>query len=140
MTRRRRFRTPLERVEQSNICNLTRSLGGKPYVIGTRRRREDYQGTNQTPGIPDLWLWLPAVHARGYPALGLWWEAKRLGETRTPDQLAFGALCELSGTPYGWGTLDDYIAFLVEQGRLNPSSLPHYKQPSPEALARAGGL
>src|SRR5688572_7830522 len=61
----------LEKLEQTHIIQLIKSLGGRVYVLGTRRSRgkrcqncgtfvpED-QGTRQTPGVSDLITFLPA--------------------------------------------------------------------------------
>jgi hypothetical protein len=48
-----------ERVQQAHIIRLVRTIGGVVYVLGTVRRRGDYQGTMQTPGISDLLVFLP---------------------------------------------------------------------------------
>jgi hypothetical protein len=48
-----------ERAEQSHIVQLLRTVGGQVYVLGTTRRRGDYAGTMQTPGLPDLLAFLP---------------------------------------------------------------------------------
>jgi hypothetical protein len=41
-----------EKAEQAGIVKLVRALGGRVYVLGTRRKRGDFQGTMQTPGLP----------------------------------------------------------------------------------------
>ena len=33
---------------------LLKTVGAAVYKIGTKRKKDDYQGTMQTPGIPDL--------------------------------------------------------------------------------------
>jgi hypothetical protein len=42
-----------EKVIQQQIVTLLRSIGAQVWVLGTRRKRGDYQGTMQTPGLPD---------------------------------------------------------------------------------------
>ena len=132
-----RSRPPLEKVEQHQIVNLVRTMGGRVWVLGTRRRRGDHQGTMQTPGLPDLWIVLPRVHgalneSRDQATLshggeGLWWEVKRNGGRRSPDQVDFADACALTGIGYGYGTLDDFIARMVAEGRLRSDRLPHYR-------------
>lgn len=114
-----------ERVEQAHIVQLARTLGARVYVLGTVRRKGDYQGTMQTPGVPDLWMMWPACQRRepeGYDRLlsgcGLWWEVKRMGGTRSPAQRAFGAQCVSAGVRYGWGDLDAFMAWCEASGRL----------------------
>lgn len=141
--RPRRDLRPLEKVVQQNGVNLLRSLNAKPYVLGTRRgKREKDHGTHQTPGIADVYMVLPQpmaavvtgpeardrcqhVHADDFmwPDLGGfrsagWWEAKRPGEKREPDQVAFGEECLERGVPYVWGDLDALIAWLIAGGWL----------------------
>lgn len=122
--------------EQGNICQLTSSLGGKPWVLGTRRRRGDYPGTMQTAGVADLWLTLPVSRSTGAPAVGLWWEAKAPGERRTPDQVGFADWCAATNTPYGWGTFDDFIAWLIIRGYCTPMMFPHYRLPPGPGFTR----
>ena len=110
-----------ERQEQVNICNLTRSLGGRVWVLGTTRRKGDYQGTNQTPGLPDLWLVLPSRN--GHPAMGIWWEVKAPNGKRTEEQMQFAEACQGAGVHYGWGPLDTYIAYLRYWDRLRPDQI-----------------
>ena len=110
-----------ERQEQTNICNLTRSLGGRVWVLGTTRRKGDFQGTMQTPGLPDLWIVLKGTD--GVSELALWWEVKAPGGKRTIEQVEFGLACANAKIPYGYGTLDDYIKWLIYQGRLKPDQV-----------------
>jgi hypothetical protein len=121
-----------EKVEQAHIVQLARALGASVYVLGTRRRRGDYPGTMQTPGIPDLWIWWPARPAHYHPAMGLWWEVKAADGCRTDAQEQFAAECEAARVPYGCGTCDEFIRLLVSWGRVRPD------QVNAERLARAG--
>lgn len=47
-------RTPrqVEKPIQAAITHLLGMLGARVYVLGTRRKRGDHQGTRQTPGLP----------------------------------------------------------------------------------------
>jgi hypothetical protein len=76
---------------------------------------------------------LGAVRTRDgheWPPLGLWWEVKRAGGRRSPAQEAFGAQCEAAHQPYGVGTLDDFLAWLIRHGRLRPDQVAHYHLPA----------
>jgi hypothetical protein len=129
-----------ERVEQRNITHLAQSLGGKVYTLGTTRRRTDHPGTMQTPGLPDLWIWLPPVPYRpgrelpigAARPIALWWEVKAARGRATPEQRAFADLCLRSQTPYGLGGLHDFITWLERAGRLDPRSVSHTFTPDLE--------
>ena len=118
-------RRPLEKVEQQHIITLARSIGCQVYVLGTRRPKGDYPGTRQTPGIPDLWMFLPMRHP---DCSGLWWEVKRKGGTRTPEQMAFGESCALAGQRYGFGTANDFCDYLIRHGYLRPEQVSHERR------------
>ena len=111
-----------ERVEQAHIIQVARTLGAAVYVLGTVRRRGDYPGTMQTPGLPDLWLMWPPARPADWWASGvqsaLWWEVKRVGGTRSPAQVQFANQCEAAGVAYGWGDCDAFIRWCREHGRL----------------------
>ena len=111
-------RPVLEKHEQQRIIHYARLRGAVVYVLGTRRRRSDYPGTNQTPGLPDLWMMWPGLH--GGSGISLWWEVKRQGGRRTPEQVAFGDLCSQTHTAYGYGTYDDFEAWV--QGYLGQTA------------------
>ena len=113
---------------QSQIVTLLRSVGAAVYVLGTRRGRGDYQGTRQTPGLPDIWTILPPSRIGSGPA-GVWIEVKAPHGKRSREQEAFAAGCNIASVPYLCGGLDDVIAFLVERAYLKPAQLAHYRQP-----------
>lgn len=115
--------TVSEKVEQQHIVQLLRSLGATVYVLGTRRRKGDYQGTMQTPGIGDLYVVLPA---RPTPR-PLWVEVKAKGGAVRSAQLEFAAHCEAMGHAYVRGGLDAVIAWLIAQGYLSSAQVPHYR-------------
>ncbi len=128
-----------EKAVQAHIVQLLRSIGGQVYVMGTTRRRGDFAGTMQTPGIPDLMAFLPARDcphpapaARG--RVFLFVEVKARGGRLRPEQLAFAEGCVAAGVPHVVGDLDAVIAWLVEHGYVKADSVPHYRQPvAPEA-------
>jgi len=91
-----------EKHEQANIQELVGHLGGRVYVLGTRRAqycglcggRTTDQGTRQTEGLGDLAIYLPPsprqVRANpDAPWTFLWVECKGKGGTLTPEQVAF---------------------------------------------------
>jgi hypothetical protein len=118
-----------ESVEQAHIVTLVRSIAGKPYVLGTRRRKGDHQGTMQTPGIGDVYAWLPAPRLKAGVPTFVWFEVKGTGGRLRPEQTEFKQLCEIAGVPHVVGGLDAAIAFLCSGGWISAANLPHYKQP-----------
>ena len=110
-----------EKHEQSKIAILFRSIGSQVYVLGTRRARGDQQGTRQTPGIPDLYIWLPLERRYTRPGLllapkFLWFEVKAEGGRTSSAQQEFELLCTTHGHPYLRGGFDRAHAFLVQHG------------------------
>lgn len=137
-------RAPLEKSEQRHIEELLTKLGAKVYHVGTHRRREDYQGTMQTPGIPDVLAFLPKpllmppgrltpahelIFARRATIVFI--EAKRRGEKIKPGsaQDEFREFCAYADVLHWTGTLDNVIAGLIAGGWLSPGSVPHYRLP-----------
>lgn len=127
-----------EKVIQSQGVNLLRSLGAKVYVLGTKRRRGDFQGTNQTPGIGDVYALLvrPPRCAKADTVVGplpraLWWEAKAEGGRLRPEQIEFRNACQVCGVAHIIGGLDPLFAWLVNYGYLLPDNIAHYRHPSP---------
>lgn len=135
MTRRRNT-TPLESAEQLGIRKLMLSLGAKEYVLGTKRRKTDFHGTMQTPGIADLQFFLPdrrGGRAHLSPRRLVIVEAKRQkGGRFSPDQVQYRDLCVAAGVDYIGGCLDDVIAWLIHEGYLRADQVPHYRT-APEA-------
>jgi hypothetical protein len=100
-------------------------------VLGTRRRKGDYQGTMQTPGIGDLYGFLPPP--RYNPAVTTWtdvWvEAKAPGGRASDEQKEFRSFCLQAGTPHVLGTVDAFIAYLITGGWMRPDQVAHYRLP-----------
>ena len=121
-----------EKVEQQHIVTLLRSIGATVYVLGHPSPRDGrtHRGTGQTPGVPDLWAFLPAHAAQ--PARAIWIEVKATGGRLRPEQVEFRERCLTSGVSHLVGGLDTVIAFLVEHRWLKADNLPHYKRPSLE--------
>jgi hypothetical protein len=118
-----------EKVEQAHGVQLLRYVAGREqvFVLGTRRRAGDYQGTMQSLGVPDVVAFLPL----GPSKLQLWWEVKAPGGRLRPEQQHFRQLClsVAAGVAHVVGDYDALIAFLVKGGWVKASSLPHYRQP-----------
>lgn len=132
----RRNTTPLEKDEQLAIRKLMLQLGAVEYVLGTRRRKTDFHGTMQTPGIPDLQFFLPERRTTLDPQLArtrrlVIVEAKReKGGRFRPEQIEYRELCAAAGVDYIGGCLNDVIAWLVRENYIKGENLPHYRQPA----------
>jgi hypothetical protein len=129
-----------EKVEQAHIVQLARAVGCFVAVIGTVRRGskcptcgswvQGHMGTQQTPGIPDLEIWLPARASviAGQREL-VKWETKASDGRLEPEQIAYRDLCAVSGVTWGFGTFADFEQFLVARGLVKPDNIPHYRRP-----------
>jgi hypothetical protein len=106
-----------EKQEQRAIVDLLRAIGAVVYVLGTTRRKGDHPGTMQTPGIPDLYAFLPAkpfsVVLQFRP---IWIEVKAVKGILRPAQKGFRWLCEMSGEDHFTGTADQFAAELTRRG------------------------
>lgn len=119
----RRAAPRLEKFEQADGVRLLLSLGARVYVSGTRRARGDYQGTRQTPGIPDVEAFLPA--RAGRCAQLVKWEVKRAGGRLRPEQAAYRDACEAAGVAHVVGDLNALLRWLVAHGYLRADQVPH---------------
>jgi hypothetical protein len=133
---RSRLPVRLEKVEQAEAVNLLTRIGAKVYVLGTVRGQRCWkchevtrdQGTRQTEGIGDLWVFLPVdrrpLHQRGPFARPLfcWIEmkseerAKRKDGGLSDDQLTFREFCLERMIPHVHGTFKDVYGFLATHG------------------------
>lgn len=122
-------RTPRisEKAVQQQIIALLRAVGAAVYVLGTRRPGGDHQGTCQTPGLPDLYAFVPVVAEA--TVVPLWIECKAPGGKPRPEQLAFRARCQQASTPHVLGGLDAVYAWLLEKGVVKEAQVPHYRLP-----------
>jgi hypothetical protein len=134
-------RTPLQREkrEQAGIVQLLRTFGWSVYVLGTRRPGfarcgcgrsvAQYQGTCQTPGIPDIYALPPGAGGESPDAheTGVWIECKAEGGRLRPEQDVFRGHCQRLGIDHVVGTLDDVIAWLIDYGYMSPHQVPHYR-------------
>lgn len=121
-----RGRVP-EKTEQAHIVQLLRSVGAAVYVLGTHRRRGDYQGTCQTPGLPDLMAFVPSGST--VPPRLLFVECKAAGGRLRVEQIDFQEHCHIAEVEHVVGDLDAVIAWLVERGVVKAQLFPSYRQP-----------
>lgn len=116
-----------ERAEQAAIVKLLRTLGAAVYVIGTVRRRNDsHHGTMQTPGIPDLYAFLPSppvvnCHGAPFPPVAVWIEVKAATGRLSPEQRAFRDHCDQRDAAHIVGGIDHVQNWLVDHGWLRES-------------------
>lgn len=131
--RRRRQPARLERHEQSDGVALLRSLGAHVYVLGTVRPRGDTPGTMQTPGLADVQAFLPRPRYRSgqfEPRRLMLWEVKRSrGGKLRAEQIDYRQHCIDAGLAHVVGDLNALMAWLVAEGYLLASQLPHDRQP-----------
>lgn len=104
-------RRPLESETQRALVALFMACGGIPYST-SQGYREDPGGTRCSPGIPDLYVFVPRRN------LGFWWEVKRPSGKRTWAQIGFAQYCTACGIPYGWGGVEEAKSFLEYRGLM----------------------
>jgi len=114
-----------EKHEQANICEVVRHLGGRVYVLGTRRQQYCHQcgspadmATRQTPGLPDLEIYLPPPPRA--PVGARWtlvmFEVKGKGGVLSQEQVEFKYVNERAGVVALVGGLDAFLDFLRRAG------------------------
>lgn len=92
----------LEDKEQHEIVKLLRAYGCVVYSLSQKR------ATKQSPGIPDLFLFVPVSIGNA------WFEVKIEGGDVRPDQRDFADRCALYGSHYACGDLRAAKDFLVD--------------------------
>ena len=115
-----------EREITQQIVRLLKSLGGEIYKSSTTRRRGDYQGTMQTPGIPDLEIFMPPPKAR--PAdnhVLVKIEVKAQKGRMSPAQQRYRQLCLLSNTHHIVGGFDEVLDWLISHAYLESEQVLH---------------
>lgn len=110
-------RAQREKGEQAAIVELLKRLGAQVYVLGTRRPTGDHPGTCQTPGLPDLYAFVPSS-TRDRFTQAVWIEVKAPGGRVSPAQQAFALQCWAVEHPYLCGGIDTVIAWCQQQGYL----------------------
>jgi hypothetical protein len=108
-----------ERVVQAQVVKLLRTVGGRVYVLGTVRRRGDYQGTCQTAGMSDLVCFL-----RGRLVMI---ECKAQGGRLSPAQQGFRDDCVMANVDHVVGGVDSVVEYLQARGVLKTENVPHYR-------------
>lgn len=131
-----------EKTEQSHGVQLLAGIGGKVYVMGTRRSRgkpcpkcgtfvPEGQSTRQTSGVPDVMAFLPPRPVGGIVRpIFLFWEAKAGDGTESDAQLVFKALCQDALVEHVVGDYNALIAWLIARLYVKAESFPHYRQPN----------
>ncbi len=107
-----------EKVVQAGIVKLLRSVRGQVYVLGTHRRRGDWPGTMQTPGIPDVMAFLPPPSCMSGPWTLLCVECKAKSGRLREAQQTFRDLCINANVWHVVGGIDAVITWLTARGYL----------------------
>lgn len=113
-----------ERAIQAQGVRLLKTLGAAVWTIGTTRRKGDYMGTMQTPGLPDVLAFLPVRGLRERRLLV--WEAKAPKGRLRPEQAEFRDQCLFAGVAHVVGGTDALVAWLVQERYLHADQVPHY--------------
>ncbi len=92
-----------EKGEQVDIERSAHARGAFVYRFSQSRE------TQQTPGIPDLYL--------VWPDLAVWWEVKTATGVLSQAQARFAMQATANGTPYGCGTHADFLDWCTANGR-----------------------
>lgn len=133
-----------EKVEQQQIVKLLLSVGGRVYVLGTRRakppkglvletqeQKREWFSTRQTPGISDVLAFVPERRVgRTKPRRALCVECKADGGRLSDAQKEFRDLCGEADVDHVAGQLNDVIAWLIEAQLLRADRVPHYRLPA----------
>lgn len=120
------------KAEENKGRKLLLWLHAEVIKFGTTRRKGDYQGTMQTPGIPDQMFILPATQTR-QPRM-LWWESKAGSGRMSPDQRKFReSILRCEGGYHVVGDVAALITWLCHEHYLRPDQVPHYYTQKTEA-------
>lgn len=128
----------LEKTVQRDVVQLLRAIGAQVWELGHKRSKgrncphckqfvpnHDFS-TRQTPGIPDVFAFVP-FQKTNWP---LWVECKANGGRLSPEQSQFSLYCAMSDqTWYVAGGLDDVIGFLLKKGVIHQGQVAHYRVP-----------
>jgi hypothetical protein len=127
-----------ESAVQRHIVATLRQVGGDVWELGTKRsRRDHHMGTRQTPGLPDVIAFLPARATSRKVLLIV--EAKAAGGRLRPEQVLFRQCCLEADVAHVVGGLDAVVDWLIRHAYLKPEHVAHYRRPSDQAIAAAGG-
>lgn len=126
-----------EKVEQANIVQAARSVGAFVVVLGTVRRGsrckcgewvQGHMGTQQTPGVADLEIFLPLRAGLVKTRELVKWETKAQGGRLSQDQIIYREECAAAGVTHGVGDFDAFLALLVTRGLVKAENVPHYRR------------
>ena len=110
-----------EKEIQAQIVTLLRSLRADVWVLGTRRPRGDYQGTRQSPGLPDLIAFLPDEEL-------LFIEVKSPKGRLTEEQKQFQQCCFDARVSHIVGGIDEVIDWLIDRRYLLEDQVSHERR------------
>lgn len=107
-----------EKVEQARIVAHLRALGAAVYVLGHPSPADGrrFRGTGQTPGIPDVYAFVPTAVGQPHEIVPVWIEVKRQGGAVRPAQQIFRAQCLAAGHAHVLGTHVGVCAWLETLG------------------------
>jgi hypothetical protein len=139
-------RPPSEKVEQQHIVNVLTAIRAKVYVLGTRRPRfcpfcklalpKKWMSTRQTPGIPDMLVFLPK---RSKQREILFIEAKSQRRKLSDEQREFREYCLETTAHHVKGGLDEVLAWLLHFAylELDQISAETLRRMKPHRIAHA---
>ena len=143
-----------EKAVQPQVVQLLKSIGGRVWVLGTRRSRfarcdncgaavvlkgKRHHSTRQTPGVADVLAFMPPRPPRERWLL-LFVEAKAAGGRLRDEQALFRELCLGADVAHVVGDLDAVIGWCVERGYLKRENVPWYRFPKGESGGNESGL
>lgn len=130
MKKPRRKPAQPEKAEQAQLVQLLKSLGAKVYVLGTHRRKGDFHGTMQTPGVQDVQAFVPrgACMLNTYELVFI--EVKSSTGRLRPEQRELRTFCEQAGIAHVVGGYTAVVAWLLARGYAGRDQFPHYRLPA----------
>jgi len=141
-----------EKIVQTHVVQLLAGLGAHVYTLGTRRSRGTHcprchefvpegQSTRQTPGISDIFSFLPAFPRLGIPAPRLLIvEVKAERGRLSPEQRAFADQCTAAGIAHVVGGVDEVIEWLLLHQYLQPHQVTLGHQHKELAIQRTASF
>jgi hypothetical protein len=117
-----------EKVVQAQIVAALRSIGALVYVLGHPSPNDGrkFRGTGQTPGVPDLLVFVRAPKLN--KVVQLWVEVKAEGGRLSEAQLGFQAQCTIANIEHIVGGLKEVYAWLLRVGAINAGAIAHYRE------------
>lgn len=137
-----------ESIEQTNIVRTVEMLGGKCYVLGTKRGTvrcihcakptPEHQGTKQTPGVSDVLAFLPHRKLATPSTVLVFVEVKAEARANhkhggmSAEQVEFREWCLAAAQHHVVGGFNAFANWLIAQGFCSEQSFAHYR------VAKAG--